>query len=251
MNNSASSQQKAGSSQFSTSNFELRTSNSELIICEGVWKVYNEAKPYEVRALEDLSLSIKKGSFTALKGPSGSGKTTLISIIGCIDRQTRGRVVLDNKDTTGLSDIALSRLRRQWIGFVFQNFNLISGLSAWENVSAPLIPMGFSIDDRRRKATSLLERLGLSGRANHMSEELSGGEQQRVAIARALINEPDIVILDEPTSNIDVESIAVLMGIISDLKKNGKTILMSSHDELALRDADIVHELKRGRLSDN
>ncbi|MCL4456290.1 MAG: ABC transporter ATP-binding protein [Nitrospirae bacterium] len=218
------------------------------IRCECVWKIYNEAKPYEVRALEDVSLNIEKDSFVIFTGPSGSGKTTLISIIGCIDRQTRGRVYIDGKDLTDLSDIALSSLRQKRTGFVFQNFNLIQGLPAWENVSMPLIPMGIKENNRKHTAIHLLKRVGLSERHEHSPEEMSGGEQQRVAIARALVNNPDIIILDEPTSNIDVDAVGLLIDILSDLKREGKTILMASHDENMLKNADIIHELKRGRL---
>jgi putative ABC transport system ATP-binding protein len=221
---------------------------SEIIRCEGVWKIYNEAKPYEVRALEDVSLSVEKGSFVIFTGPSGSGKTTLISIIGAIDRQTRGRVYLNGKDLTNLSDVALSALRQKNIGFVFQNFNLMHGLSAWENVSASLIPMGIKEKNRKQIALQLLENVGLSGRAIHSPEEMSGGEQQRVAIARALVNNPDVIILDEPTSNIDFDAVGLLINILSELKREGKTILMASHDENMLKNADIIHELKHGRL---
>ncbi len=237
MTNTVSSEQSAVNGQ-----------SNEIIRCEGVWKIYNEAKPYEVRALEEVGLTIEKGSFVVFTGPSGSGKTTLISIMGAIDRQTKGRVYLDGKDLTNLSDVALSALRQKRIGFVFQNFNLIQGLPAWENVSMPLIPMGIKGKDKKHTAIHLLERVGLSNRSDHSPEEMSGGEQQRVAIARALVNNPDIIILDEPTSNIDVDSIGLLIDILSDLKGDGKTILMASHDESMLRNADIIHELKRGHL---
>ena len=220
----------------------------EQIRCEGIWKIYNEAKPYEVRALEDVSLSIKKGTFAIFTGPSGSGKTTLISIIAAIDRQTRGRIYLNGKDLTDLSDIALSSLRQKSIGFVFQNFNLMQGLSVWENVSAPLIPIGIKEKNRKHTALKLLEKVGLSDRAHHTPEEMSGGEQQRTAIARALVNNPEIIILDEPTSNIDIDSIGILTQILSGLKQEGKTILMASHDENMVKNADMIHELKRGRL---
>lgn len=226
---------------------ELRS--NELIRCENIWKIFNEGKPYEVRALEDVSFSVDKGSFVVFHGPSGSGKTTLISILGVIDRQTRGRVYLGGKDITNLSDVAMSALRRKRIGFVFQNFNLIQGLSAWENVSAPMVPAGISEKDRRQRAVELLKKVGLSDRSSHSPEELSGGEQQRVAIARSLVNSPDIIILDEPTSNIDADNTDILMDIISGLKKEGRTILMSSHDDIVLKNADIIYELRRGQLT--
>lgn len=228
---------------------EFGVQSSEFLIrCENIWKIYNEGRPYEVRALEDVSLKIEKGAFVIFSGPSGSGKTTLISIIGAIDRQTRGRVYLDGRDITKLSDVAVSALRRRKIGFVFQNFNLIQGLSAWENVSAPLVPTGMGEKERKQKAMQLLEKVGLSNRSHHKPEEMSGGEQQRVAIARSLVNDPGVIILDEPTSNIDVDAISLLADILKGLRTDGKTILMSSHDDIMLKDADLIHALKRGRL---
>jgi len=224
--------------------------DNELIRCEGVWKVYNEGRPYEVRALEDVSLRIQRGSFTIFSGPSGSGKTTLMCIIGTIHRPSRGRVYLDGKEIGCFSDAALSRIRRERIGFVFQNFNLIPKLSAWENTAAPLIPLCVTERERRQRALQLLNRLGLMERAHHRPEELSGGEQQRVAVARALINDPEIIILDEPTSNIDVENISLLTGILEDLRAKGRTILVSSHDENLLKRADLIFELRHGHLTD-
>ncbi|GAB4411037.1 MAG: ABC transporter ATP-binding protein [Thermodesulfovibrionales bacterium] len=223
--------------------------DNELIRCEGVWKVYNEGRPYEVRALEDVSLRIERGSFAVFNGPSGSGKTTLMGIIGTIHRPSRGKVYLNGKDISGFSDTALSRIRRERIGFVFQNFNLIPKLPAWENVSVPLIPLCITEGDRRQKALQLLNMFGLAERAHHCPEELSGGEQQRVAIVRALINDPEIIMLDEPTSNIDAENISLLTGILEDLRAKGKTILVSSHDESLLKRADQIFELRRGHLT--
>lgn len=223
--------------------------NSEFIRCAGIWKIYNEAKPHEVRALVDVSFVVEKGSFTIFNGPSGSGKTTLISIIGAIDRPSRGRAYLDGKDITDFSDVTLALLRRKRIGFVFQNFNLIPRLSAWENVSAPLIPQGIREKDRKYSAMQLLDKIGLSDRVHHAPEELSGGEQQRVAIARALVNNPDIIILDEPTSNIDAEAASLLIDILKGLKAEGKTILISSHDEGLFVNADIIFEIRHGHLA--
>jgi putative ABC transport system ATP-binding protein len=220
----------------------------ELIRCEGVWKIYNEAKPHEVQALADVSFEIRQGSFTMLNGPSGSGKTTLLALIGTMDRPSRGRIFMKGKDITGFSDTALSTLRRDSIGFVFQNFNLVPRLSAWENVSTPLVPAGVSEKDRRDRAMVLLNKLGLSDRSSHAPEELSGGEQQRVAIARALINNPGTIILDEPTSNIDAEATAVLIDILAGLRAGGRTLLVSTHDQVLRPLADAVFELRRGRL---
>ncbi len=221
----------------------------EIVRCEGIWKIYNEGKPYEVRALSDLCLTISRGSFTIIGGPSGSGKTTLISIMGTIERPSRGGISIDGKNIAGFSDVALSSLRRKRIGFVFQDYNLIPGLCAWENVSVPLVPEGIPIRERKDRATGLLETLGLAERAEHSPEEMSGGERQRVAIARALVNNPDIVILDEPTSSIDKESVSGLLDIMKGLKAQGRTIIVSTHEERLLGNADIVYELIKGRLT--
>jgi putative ABC transport system ATP-binding protein len=183
-----------------------------------------------------------------LYGPSGSGKTTLLSLMGTIDRPTGGKIFLDGRDVTGFSDLALSRIRRETIGFVFQSYNLFSGLSAWENVSYPLIPVGVGVKERFERARILLEKLGLGDRLDHSPEELSGGEQQRVGIARALINNPQILIADEPTSNIDADSVGRLVQILNGLKKEGKTIVISSHDPVFRSHGDVLFSLERGRL---
>ncbi|MBI4686870.1 MAG: ABC transporter ATP-binding protein [Nitrospirae bacterium] len=230
-------------------NTEHRTQNTDFIRCEGVWKIYNEGKPYEVKALSDVSLTIDRGSFVIFNGPSGSGKTTIISILGTMDRPSRGKAFLSGNDITRLSDVALSELRKKSIGFVFQNFNLISGLSAWENVSISLVPQGINEKERRQRAEALLGKLGLLKRAGHSPEELSGGEQQRVAIARALINNPEILILDEPTSNIDLDAVHTLIETLKTLKAEGRTIIVSTHDNILFSSADKVFELKRGQLS--
>lgn len=222
---------------------------SVIMHCEGVYKTYNPSRPNEVRALIDVNLELEQGSFTLLRGPSGSGKTTLLGILGALDRPGRGRVMLDNKDLARCPSETLATIRRRRIGFVFQNFNLLPRLPAWENVSMPLIPVEMTEQDRRKKALALLEQLGLGDRTRHAPEELSGGEQQRVAIARALINDPDIIILDEPTSNIDAEASNLLLQILADLKAGGKTIIVSSHDEELYHRADRVFELRRGSLA--
>jgi putative ABC transport system ATP-binding protein len=219
-----------------------------IMSCDGVHKTFNPSRPNEVRALIDVNLEIERGSFTLLRGPSGSGKTTLLGILGALDRPSRGRVMLDDKDLARCSGETLSTIRRKRIGFVFQNFNLLSRLPAWKNVSMPLIP-DMAEQDRRLKALSLLEKLGLGDRTRHAPEELSGGEQQRVAVARALINDPDIIILDEPTSNIDAEASNLLLQILMELKEEGRTIIASSHDENLYHRADMIFELRRGSLA--
>jgi len=215
---------------------------------EEVSKWYNIGKSDEVRAVEKISLEIMESQTAVLYGPSGSGKTTLLGLIGTIDRPTGGRILLHGKDVTLFSDLELSRIRRETIGIVFQSFNLFSGISAWENVSYPLIPMGVGAKQRFERASVLLERLGLDDRVYHSPEELSGGQQQRVAIARALINNPQTLIADEPTSNIDADAVKMLLEILSELKKEGKTIIISSHDPVFRSHGDVHFNLDRGRI---
>lgn len=218
-----------------------------MIGCEGIWKVYCEGRPYEVVALRDITLSIAKGSITVFQGPSGSGKTSLLSIIGAIDRPSRGMVYIDGKNISDLSENSLTLIRRR-MGFVFQQFNLIPGLRAWQNVAIPLIPLSIDEKERKRMSDQLLDMMGLSHRIDHRPEEMSGGEQQRVAIARALINDPDILILDEPTSNIDFETAELIIQILRELNLKGKTIILSTHDENIADYANAVYTLKRGEL---
>jgi putative ABC transport system ATP-binding protein len=216
---------------------------------EEVSKWYNIGKSDEVRAVEKISLEIAENQSVVLYGPSGSGKTTLLGLMGTIDRPTNGRILLRGKDVTLFSDLELSRIRRETIGIVFQSFNLFSGISAWENVSYPLIPMGVGAKQRFERASVLLESLGLGDRLYHSPEELSGGQQQRVAIARALINNPQTLIADEPTSNIDADAVKMLLEILARLKKEGKTIIISSHDPVFRNHGDVHFNLDRGRLA--
>jgi putative ABC transport system ATP-binding protein len=219
-----------------------------VIRTENVRKLYNPGRSDEVRAIEDVSLEIMEGQTVVLYGPSGSGKTTLLGLIGTIDRPTEGRIFLNGRNVTLFSDLELSRIRRETIGFVFQSFNLFSGLSAWENVSYPLIQMGVGAKKRFERASALLERLNLEDRLHHSPEELSGGQQQRVAIARALINNPKVLIADEPTSNIDADSVDKLLEILAELKSEGKTIIISSHDPVFRSHGDVLFNLDRGKL---
>lgn len=221
-----------------------------IIKTEGVSKWYHVGRPDEVRAVERVSLEVCENQSVVLYGPSGSGKTTLLGLLGTIDRPTEGKVFVGGRDVTGFSDLELSRIRREKIGLVFQSFNLLSGLSAWENVSYPLVPTGMSARERFERAASLLEKLDLGDRLHHAPEELSGGQQQRVAIARSLVNDPDILIADEPTSNIDQDSVARLLDILAELKSEGKTLLISSHDPVFRNHGDVVFRLDRGRLVD-
>jgi putative ABC transport system ATP-binding protein len=192
---------------------------------------------------------IRQNQSAVLYGPSGSGKTTLLSLLGTIDRPTRGKIFLKGKDVTHFSDLELSRIRREMIGFVFQSFHLFSGITAWENVAYPLIPTGVTEKETFDRAGSLLDRLGLGDRLYHCPEELSGGQQQRVAIARALINNPEIIIADEPSSNIDADSVRALLDILMELKEEGRTIIISSHDPIFRNHGDVQFSIERGKIS--
>ena len=219
-----------------------------VIKTENISKWYHPGRRDEVRAVDDVSLEIFENTSVVLYGPSGSGKTTLLGLIGTIDRPTGGRIFLYGQNVTLFSDLELSRIRRETIGLVFQSFHLFSGMSAWENVSHPLIPTGTRGKERFERAAALLERLGLGDRLHHSPEELSGGQQQRVAIARALVNNPKILIADEPTSNIDEDSVRTLLDLLEELKNEGKTIIISSHDPVFRNHGDVLFNLNRGRL---
>ncbi len=221
-----------------------------IIRTEKVDKIYYPGRPEEVRALQQIDLEIPKNRLILIRGPSGSGKTTLLNVISTIDRPTQGRIFLYGEDVSKYSDVQLSRIRQKTIGLIFQNFNLLPRLPAWENVSFPLIPLGIRERVRRERSEELLTQLKLEKRVDHPPEQMSGGEQQRVAIARALINDPQIVIADEPTSNIDAESIQILLEILTDLRNKGKTIIISSHDPLFLDYCETIFFLKDGRLID-
>lgn len=221
-----------------------------IIQAEKVDKIYCQGRPEEVRALRQIDLEIPKNRLVLIRGPSGSGKTTLLNVISTIDRPTQGRVLLYGEDVSKYSDVQLSRVRQKTIGLIFQNFNLLPRLPAWENVAFPLLPLGIMEKERRRRSMEMLIQLKLEKRIDHPPEQMSGGEQQRVSIARALINDPEIVIADEPTSNIDAESINILLEILMDLKRRGKTIIVSSHDPVFLDFSEITFLLKDGRLID-
>ena len=219
-----------------------------IIKTKNLRKTYYENTPYEVKAIADINLEIERNAFVAFSGPSGSGKTTLLSLVGTLDRPARGMVFLYGEDMATYSDAALSRMRRGKIGFVFQSFNLIPRLTSWENVAYPLIPLGHGPKERFSRAKSLLEKFGLGERLYHTPEELSGGQQQKVSIARALVNDPEIIIADEPTSNIDAESVEALISILRELQSNGRTIIVSTHYEDLVKKADVVYKIKAGRI---
>jgi putative ABC transport system ATP-binding protein len=201
----------------------------------------------EVRALDGVSLTIPRGSFAVLTGPSGSGKTTLLALLGALDRPTSGHVLFDGRDLGPFSDVELARVRRR-VGFVFQDFPSLPGLPIWENVTYPLIPRGVPRHERRRRAQELLGRLGLGDRLDARPRELSGGEQQRVSVARALAGRPDVILADEPTSNLDPESGRALLELLRAIHQEGTTVVVSSHDPAVLELATAAFALRAGRL---
>ena len=204
----------------------------------------------EVRALDGVSLSIGAGESAAIMGPSGSGKSTLMNLLGCLDRPTSGRYLLDGVDVSRLSPDALAEIRNAKIGFVFQNFNLLSRTSAVENVELPLLYGNSTMDAvaRRARARASLARVGLAGREEHHPSQLSGGQQQRVAIARALVTDPPVLLADEPTGNLDSRTSEEVLSIFGELHRAGMTILLITHDADVARHAGRVIRLKDGRI---
>ncbi|MCF7805002.1 MAG: ABC transporter ATP-binding protein [Candidatus Marinimicrobia bacterium] len=200
-----------------------------MITMEGITRVYDTGK-IQVEALRGIDLTIDEGQFISIMGPSGSGKSTLMHLIGCLDTPTAGKYTLDGEQVETLSDNQLADIRNRKIGFVFQSFNLMPYASAYENVELPLIFAGMSTSKRKERVTELLERVHLADRMDHKPGELSGGQQQRVAIARALVNNPRIILADEPTGNLDSASGEEIMKIFSELWQAGNTIIMITHD---------------------
>jgi ABC-type lipoprotein export system ATPase subunit/ABC-type lipoprotein release transport system permease subunit len=205
---------------------------STLIATEGVTKVYNSRRPDETVAVAGVSMEVGQGEVVVLKGPSGSGKTSLLSLVGCMARPTSGRIVVDGRDVAKLAESVLTEVRRQTFGFIFQQFNLIPGLSVIENVSLPLVPVTIGLADMRHRAEGVLRRLELGAKARRKVRQLSGGEQQRVAIARALINEPEVVVADEPTAHLDRALSEELLVILAELNREGRTVIVATHDPL-------------------
>ena len=213
-----------------------------MIILADVTKIYNKGQHNEFVSLREVSLEINPGQVTVLKGPSGSGKTTLLSIVGGMSRPTSGRVNVDGRDVSSLPERFLTELRRKTFGFIFQQFNLIHGISLLENVMLPAYPNGERYCLLRARALKQLALFGLDTRAATRVEFLSGGEMQRVAIARALINDPQVLIADEPTAHLDSKLSDDFMAIMAQLKTAGKTIIMASHDPLVY-DAGFVDRI--------
>lgn len=221
-----------------------------MIELKDIHKAFNQGLHNEFRALNGIDLEVHEKQATVLCGPSGSGKTSLLSIIGCLSRPTSGRVSLRGRDISGLPERFLTDIRRQTFGFVFQQFNLIKGMSALENVMLPAYPLGGNWQALHDAAEHLLDELKMGHRREARVEWLSGGEQQRVAIARALINAPEVIIADEPTANLDTKLSIEFMGILEKLIDQGKTVLLTSHDPLVVESSLVQHvvEMRDGRI---
>ncbi|MDV7145212.1 ABC transporter ATP-binding protein [Tropicimonas sp. TH_r6] len=223
-----------------------------MISLQSVSKLYNEGRPSETTALSGIDLEIARDALTVFKGPSGSGKTTLLSIIACMARPTSGRIYVDGRMTSGLPESFLAKERRRTFGFVFQRFNLIRGLTVMENVLLPTAPLGGNPQADIDRAAARLDTLGLGPKANVAVEHLSGGEAQRAAIARALINDPPVLIADEPTANLDTELALRFLDIVAGLRAEGRAVIMTSHDARIWGSelVDKVVSMRDGRLDE-
>ncbi|KHO45248.1 MAG: hypothetical protein QS99_C0016G0022 [archaeon GW2011_AR4] len=220
----------------------------DIIKLSNVWKTY-QMGTVEVHALRGLSLEIKQGEFLAIQGPSGSGKSTMVNAIGCLDVPTKGEIYLDGVNIATLGESALAQVRGKKIGFVFQTFNLLSTLTALENVMLPMIFQNIDKDERLERAGELLKSVGLGDRLTHKPGELSGGQRQRVAIARALANEPQVLLADEPTGNLDSNTGKQILEMIDELhKKRHMTVVMVTHDDNLAKKAERIAFLKDGNI---
>ncbi len=221
-----------------------------MIELKDIRKVFNSGKPNEFAAIQGISLSIEAGKATVLKGPSGSGKTTLLSLIGGMARPTSGRIMLFDREITSLPERFLTAIRRKTFGFIFQQFNLIKGITALENAMLPAYPLGEKFSSIRKRGLHLFEVFNIAPKAASKAEWLSGGEAQRVAIVRALMNNPSVVIADEPTAHLDTKLSLEFMDILGKLKRDGKTLLLASHDPLVYESpiVDRVVNVRDGRI---
>lgn len=219
-----------------------------MIRTERLTKVYNIGKSNEVIAVKDISIEIEDGDLAIVAGPSGSGKTTLLSLLGLLSRPTVGKVFYNDTEVSSYSDAWLTKTRKQEVGFIFQQFNLLPQFPAWENVSLPLLCRDTDKNERRKLASDLMKSLGLERRIDFKVASLSVGEQQRVAIARALITDPKIIFADEPTASVDAKTGRSIFKIFKELKEAGKTLIVATHDPAIMKEGTVLMEIKEGAL---
>jgi putative ABC transport system ATP-binding protein len=227
----------------------MSQSNGKLIEMRDIRKVYNTDK-VRVEALRGIDFEVREGEFVAVMGPSGSGKSTLLNVIGCLDTPSEGSYRLGGEEVAGFNSDRLAEIRNRRIGFVFQNFNLLPQLTAYDNVELPLLFRGDSARRRRERVETLFEQVGLADRMHHRPTELSGGQLQRVAIARALACEPDILLADEPTGNLDSTSGADILTVFEELARAGHTLVVITHDKAIARRTERIVTLQDGRITD-
>ena len=229
--------------------FFVHEGMKEVIELKGVWKIYGEGGENQVVALKDISLKINRGDFVAIMGPSGSGKSTGMNLIGSLDTPSKGSVYLKKRNIMHLTESDLAQARGREIGFIFQQFNLIPNLTAKENIMLPMIFQGTGEWERQEIAEELLKTVGLQDRADHYPSELSGGQQQRVAIARAMANNPEIILADEPTGNLDTKTGLKIINFLTEMNKKGKTVVIITHEhEIAMKHARKIYWLKDGKI---
>lgn len=219
-----------------------------LIEIKNIYKIYNEGKESEVRALDGVSLQIDRGEFVSIIGQSGSGKSTLMNILGCLDVPTYGDYILNGTDVTDRTDRQLAHIRNKEIGFIFQGYNLIPALTAYENVELPLIYQGISVFQRKERVMAALERVGMADRFGHRPSEMSGGQQQRVAIARAIATHPPIIMADEPTGALDSKTGKHVLEILHSLHEGGSTIILITHDNGIAATAHRIVRISDGHI---
>ncbi len=211
-------------------------------------KVYCKGTPNEVKAIKDATVKIKEGDFCLITGPSGSGKTTLLSLLALLTRPTKGKIFYEDAEVSSYSDAWQTKIRKEKLGFIFQQYNLLPQFSAWENVALPNLCRQMSKTERLSQAISIMRKLGLKDRLDFKVAHLSGGEQQRVAIARALVTDPEIVFADEPTASVDEETASAIIDLFKALKKEGKTVIVSTHDNSLIREAIQHLKLQSGTV---
>ncbi|WP_318518238.1 ABC transporter ATP-binding protein [Photobacterium leiognathi] len=229
------------------SNLGKTPTDSALVELNHICKFYGEENNI-VKALANVSLTINSGEFLSILGPSGSGKSTLMNMLGCLDKPTSGEYLLDNNDVSSMTSHQLAKIRNHKIGFVFQSFNLLEYATALDNVALPLVYRGVKTKERREKAADLLAQVGLADRIHHKPNQLSGGQKQRVAIARALVNDPQIILADEPTGALDSKSGAEIEALFNDLHKQGRTLIVVTHDVSLARRTPRIITIKDGSI---